>query len=92
MAKVGGSSSGVSREAAVITKSDHGWRIPFQDGSLTWLLAEGHTMPNWLLAEDSVPCHVALSWSCLSILMSWQLASPERRMQESARQKPRCLL
>lgn len=34
-------------------------------------------VPHWLLQEILVLCHMGVSISCLNVLMTWQLASPE---------------
>lgn len=72
-----GSQEAVVSGAAVISRLNWGWRI--LSCSLKWLLesllcstlAVGQSWP-----EISTPHHVGFFIGCLSVLMSWQLASP----------------
>lgn len=59
----------MSDGAAVLRQLNRDWRIPFQDGSLTWLIPQ--------FSSGSFP------QACLSILTTWWLASP--RMNDSRR-------
>lgn len=62
-------------EAVLIRRLPWGWRLWFEDGSLTWLLTGG-----------LVPYCVGQATDGLSVLTIWQVASP-RMNDERAREK-----
>lgn len=63
------------------------WRLEWAKGS-SYKMACSHGCGQ----EASVPHHKGLPTGCLWALTTWQLASPERPIQEEARKKLWCLL
>lgn len=60
-----------------------GWHLFFSSS-----LTSSHwqaSVPHWLLQEILVLCHMGVSISCLSVLMTWQLASS--RVSDSRKSK-----
>lgn len=58
-----------------------GWRIYFQNGSFTWLLAGGLSSLLAVGKQAQFTAMWAPPWRCLSIFTTWQLASQKGVIQ-----------
>lgn len=83
----------MSVRAIVICRLEGGPRTHFQDGSLTYTLAKGHSSSLAINRKPPFLAMLAFPYSGLNVLMTWKLAPPRvSDLGEKARIEPQCLL